>query len=140
MRVKSISQIAEKYSSVTPQRAQAYVEGVQTTPKDWAQATAAAEANFEQGIQKAIQNKSFARGVKLAGTQKQKEGVARHGLARFQAGTADAGPAYTAGFQPYHDELSRLTLPARFARRDPRNLERVRAIMIALGRKKVAAG
>ena len=34
---------------------------------------------------------------------------------------------YEKGFQPYRDAIEKTTLPARFARRDPRNLERVRA-------------
>ena len=43
-----------------------------------------------------------------------------------------AEPKYAAGFAPYRDAIERVTLPPRYARRDPRNLERVKAVVNAL--------
>ena len=136
--IKSIGDIARKFTEVTPGRAAEYEKGVRSPKVDWAQATKAAEANFEAGIQKAVQNKSFGKGVSLAGTEKYTKGVVEKGVARWPVGIQLAGDAYQKGFQPYHDVISRTNMPARFPRRDPRNLLRVAAIANALGAAKVA--
>lgn len=135
-KIKSLSEIAEKFATVTPQRAGAFAKGVEESTVDWAAVTAAAEGNYQDGVQKAILNKSFGAGVKKAGTAKWKEGVRMHGESRYAAGVAVAGPAYEAGFAPYHRVIESLTLPPRYARRDPRNIARVAAIATALGKAK----
>lgn len=134
--IKDLGDIAKKFATVTPQRAGEYTEGVEKSPVDWAQAAEASEANYEAGIQSAVQRKAFGKGVRKAGTQKYKEGVRQKGGARFAAGVAIAGPAFESGFSPYHRVIAGTTLPPRFARRDPRNLERVAAISNALGQAK----
>ena len=51
-----------------------------------------------------------------------------------------AEPKYATGFGPYHAAISRLVLPVRFARRDPRNMARVSAVVDALKKVKEAGG
>ncbi len=134
--IKSMSEIAEKFITVTPQRAQQYAEGVENPKKDWEAGTKAAEGNFEAGIQKAVQNKSFGKGVAKAGNAKYKKGVAEKGVARWPVGVALSKDAFAAGFAPFRDVIERVTLPPRGPRRDPRNLLRVAAITTALGQAK----
>jgi hypothetical protein len=134
--IKSISDITKKFIDVTPQRSAEYGEGVKNPRKDWEQATAAAEDNYEDGVAKAIARKAFGHGVKDAGNAKYQKGVAEKGVARWPAGIRLAGPAYARGFGPYRDEIERTTLPQRYARRDPRNLDRVAAVARALGELK----
>jgi len=131
--IKSIADISQKFIDVTPQRGAQYEEGVRNPRRDWAQATMAAEASFEAGISKAVQLKSFGKGVKAAGTQKYKDGVATKGVSRWPVGVSLAKDAFAKGFGPFRDVIERTTLPQRFARRDPRNLLRVAAIAKALG-------
>ena len=45
-KVKSASQIAEKWARVTPMRAEDYRIGVQNPKRDWAQASAAANDRY----------------------------------------------------------------------------------------------
>jgi len=136
--IKPIDQIANKFATVTPGRAQQYAEGSASPRVDWAQATAAAEGNFESGVQSAIGRKAFGKGVRKAGTAKQKEAAVSKGAVRFGPGVAAAGPAYQQGFAPYHSAIAGVQLPPRRARRDPSNLQRVAAIANALGAVKEA--
>ena len=134
--IKSIADISKKFISVTPQRAAEYEDGVKNPKKDWEGATIAAEGNFEAGVQKAVANKSFGKGVKKAGKAKYLKGVVEKGVSRWPVGVALSEDAYAEGFGPFRDIIERVQLPARFARRDPRNLLRVAAISKALGEAK----
>ena len=134
--IKTIGGITKKFTDVTPGRSAQYEDGIRNPGVDWETATVAAEANFEAGVQKAVANKSFGKGVKEAGTQKQKDGALQKGVARWPVGVSMAGPAYAKGFGPFRDVIERTTLPARYPRRDARNLNRVAAITKALGEAK----
>jgi len=138
--IKSIADIGKKFIDVTPGRSAQYEEGVKNPKVDWETATAAAEDRFEEGITKAISLKSFGKGVKDAGTAKYKDGVIKKGVARWPAGIRLALAAFVKGYGPYRDEIERTTLPQRYARRDPRNLDRVAAIDKALGELKERQG
>lgn len=137
-KIRPLEEIAEKFATVTPQRAAEYVKGVETTDVDWAKATKDAEGSYEEGVNKAIARKAFGKGVTAAGTEKYKAGVREKGGQRFASGVAIAGPAYQAGFAPFHRVIAQTVLPVRFARRDPRNLRRVEVIVTALGKAKEA--
>ena len=136
--IKDIGKIAQKFADVTPQRAGEYEQGVMNPRRDWAQATAAAEQAYKDGVAAAASRGSFGKGVRKAGTAKQQAGVQKKGKDRFGPGVAIAGPAYQEGFAPYHQVIASTPLPPRFARRDPRNLQRVAAIATALGKAKEA--
>ena len=128
--IKSISDIAKKFIDVTPGRAAQYEDGVRNPKKDWEKSTMAAEANFEAGIQKAVQLKSFGKGVKEAGTAKYQKGVTEKGVSRWPVGVSLAQEAFAKGFGRFRDVIERVVLPPRYARRDTRNLARVAAIVL----------
>ena len=138
--IKALADIARKFVNVTPQRSAEYEAGVKSPKVDWEQATGAAEDNYQAGVTKAIASKSFGKGVKKAGTLKYQKGVAEKGVARWGPGVALAEDAFATGFAPFRDVIERITLPPRFARRDPRNLNRVAAIAKALGEAKERLG
>jgi len=129
MIVKSLDQIREKWTRVVAQRAPDYQAGIDNPRKDWATATEAAEASFDAGIQAAVADKRFGKGVKKAGTSKWQKGAREKGVARWPAGVAVAGPEFEKGFGPYHKALETATLPPRRARRDPGNLQRVNKVV-----------
>ena len=131
--IKSIGDITSKFVDVTPGRAAQYAEGCAKPKKDWAKATEAAEDSYEDGVTKAIARKAFGKGVKEAGTAKLQDGIQKKGVSRWPVGVRLAGNAFNKGFGPYRDEIERTTLPQRYARRDPRNLDRVAAIAKTLG-------
>ncbi|GAH64795.1 unnamed protein product, partial [marine sediment metagenome] len=54
------------------------------------------------------------------------------GTARWGPGVSLAQDLYGRNFAPYRDAIERVTLPPRYAKRDPRNLARVKAVVDAL--------
>lgn len=135
--IRSISDIARKWTDVTPGRADEYKAGVEAPKKDWEAETKAAEGAYEEGVTAAISEKRFGRGVGEAGTAKWKKGATEKGVARFGPGVRLAGPAYASGFGPYRDVIERVSIPPRGPKGDPRNYDRVRAIGEALHAAKV---
>lgn len=137
--IKSSSAIAEKWARVTPQRTQDYQEGVQNPRTDWEQATKAAAQSQAEGVQKAIAEKRFEKGVAKAGTGKWQEGATGKGVQRWGTGVQAAGEAYAEGFQPFADTIKNTKLPPRYPKGDPRNIERVKAMASAMHAKKVGS-
>jgi hypothetical protein len=136
--IKSLTAIRDKWTQVTPSRAPQFQAGVQSPMADWATNAKAAASAFEQGVTQAIANKSFEKGVSAAGTSTWQEGALQKGVTRYGPGVAASGPKFESGFAPYHEVISRLTLPARGMRGDPRNYQRVQAVGDALHAKKVS--
>jgi len=130
--IRSIEAIAKKWASVTPGRTEDYRAGVMNPRTPWAGAAAAAEPAYEMGVTQAIAKKKFGKGVKAAGDEKWQRGAVDKGTARWGPGVALAEPDYRTGFAPFRDAIERAVLPPRYARRDPRNLQRVKAIVDAL--------
>ena len=136
--IKSLDKIASKFVRVASGSAESYREGVSNPRVSWSAAARAAEPNYDQGVTAAIGRKAYGKGVTKAGDQKQLLAAAGKGATRFGPGAAEAGPAYQAGFAPYHSAIGALILPPRRARRDPSNLQRVTAIATRLGQVKEA--
>jgi len=137
MFVRGIKAIGEKFARVVAQRGPDYQAGIENPRRDQATAAAAAEPLFEAGIQAAIAEKRFGKGVRKAGSEKWKRGAREKGVARWPVGVAAAQPDFEAGFGPYRDALERTELPPRRAKRDPANLQRVQKVvetMIATAR------
>ena len=130
--IRSIEAIAKKFASVTPGRTEDYRYGVENPRRDWGVATAASESAYEAGVTQAIAKKRFGKGVKAAGSQAWQDGAIQKGTARWGPGVTLAQDKYARNFAPFRDAIERVTLPPRYARRDPRNLERVKAIVNAL--------
>jgi len=139
MRIKSISEIAKKWSEVTPGRTEYYKDGIQSPKEDWEDATAGAEGAYEAGVTDAISRKAFGSGVRDAGTEKWKRKALEIGVSRWGPGVRAAGDDYSKGFAPYRDVIESVSLPPRGRKGDPRNYERVAAIGKALHDKKIGA-
>ena len=116
-----------------------YKTGIMNPRTDWSQATLAAKDNYARGIQDAISKDSFSKGVRKAGSQKQQSKAVGKGAQRFAAGVADAQGDYAAAIAPYLQVIESTTLPPRGPKGDPRNLERVKAITVALRNKKLSS-
>ncbi len=130
--IRDVGAIASKWAKVTPERTADYEAGVQSPRKDWARAAGAAADAWKGGVQAAIANNSFSKGVAKAGSAAWQEGATTKGVSRWGQGVGLAQDKYQTGFAPYVESIKRLTLPPRFARRDPRNLARVQAVVEAM--------
>ncbi len=136
-KIRSTAANAEKWKRRTENAGTEYEAGVKDPKNDWAEQTAKAEKNYEDGIKTSIQNKSFGKGVKKAGTQAWQEGATKKGVERFGRGVQMSGNKYEEGFKPYAEVIEKTTLPPRYPKGDPRNYERVKAMGAALHDKKV---
>ena len=134
--IRSIDQIADKWAEVTPMRSGDYAAGIANPRRSWSAATKAAEKAYEDGVTKAISRKSFGKGVTKAGDEKWARKASVNGVRNWGPGVAEAKGDYAAGFAPYHAAIAAVQLPPRYARRDPRNIARVKAVVDALVAKK----
>jgi hypothetical protein len=137
-KIRSLDAVVRKYGDVTPQRASEYVAGVTDPLNDWKANTTAAVSNYNLGIAASLANKSFDKGVAKTSTEKWKSKAISKGGQRYGPGVTDGVPDYSAGFAPYRDVISNTSLPARYPKGDPRNIERVRVMAAALRAKKMA--
>jgi len=137
-RIRSASEIAEKYARVTPGRSADYAAGIDNPKADWKSQTLAAEDAWAQGVQQAASEKRFGKGVAKSGTEKWQRKAKELGTSRWGPGVSAAKDDYEAGFSPYADVIRSTTLPPRGPKGDPRNIERVAKIAMALHAKKVS--
>ncbi len=136
--IRSIEHIATKWAAVTPMRSADYAAGIADPRRSWSQATKAAESAYEDGVKTSILAKSFGKGVLKAGDEKWQRKATVNGVQRWGPGVTEAKGDYAAGFAPYQAAIAATVLPPRYARRDPRNLARVKAIVDALIAKKLS--
>ena len=97
----------------------------------------AAEANHTAGVQAAIANKSFAKGVGATPDEKWMSKSLSKGAARFGPGAQEAEADYQRGFEPFRQVIEGTTLPPRGPKGDPKNYARVIAMGTALRNKKL---
>ncbi len=129
---------ASKWGTNTAGSTSFYAEGVKNPRISWAQATQAAAANQAAGVQKAITEKRFEKGVAKAGDSKWAKGAIDKGSARFAQGVQAGQSDYEQNVQPYLQTIESTTLPPRYPKGDPRNIARVQAIADALRKKKLS--
>lgn len=134
--VKSPGAVAEKWGRVTPQRAPDYEAGVRAPRTPWAAATQASQERYKAGVLDAANKGRFAQGVAKAGDARWSERSATVGPGRYAEGVATSAGRYEQGVAPYIDTIQRTTLPQRYPKGDPRNLQRVSAITAALRARK----
>jgi len=137
--IKDTSRVAAKWARVTPERTTDYLDGVNQPRRDWARAASGAQETHAAAMVKAAASKSYARGVNAAGTAKWQTRAVAKGPGRFQEGVRIAESDYMRGFEPYAAVIKGVALPPRYPKGDPRNLERVRAIAIALSTRRASA-
>lgn len=138
--IAAVDVIGAKWARVTPTRTADYEEGVRNPRKDWSRSTLAATDAWKAGITDAVAKGTWQKGVSRAGTPGWQEGAVAKGVPRWGPGVQVAEPKYTAAFAPYREAIARVTLPPRYARRDPRNLMRVNVVVDALVKAKLAQG
>lgn len=129
---------SDRWQSRASSSEEAYVVGISNPRRDWAKATADAEDNWKKGIQDAITAKRFAKGVNKAGSEKQKRRAVEVGATRFSQGVNLGKAAYEAGVAPYYTVIENTSLPPRYPKGDPRNIDRVKKITEALRAKKLS--
>ena len=113
-----------------------YKQGILNPRRDWAQATAAAADNQALGAQAAIADGRFVKGVQKAGSAKWSAKAINLGGSRFVQGVQAGQNDYATGIKPYLDVIEATSLPTRYPKGDPRNIDRVSVLNKALRAKK----
>ena len=135
-KIKDLSRISGKWTTVTPQRQGEYKTGVENPREDWKTATLAAAPRYQTGVQAAIAEKRFDKGVSNAGTSKWQQNASNKGPGRWAEGVQQGQGAYESGFAPFRDVIANTVLPARGPKGDPANIQRVAVMAKALNDKK----
>jgi len=129
IKIKPIDQIVSRWVEGVRGASAAYQFGVQNPERDWADATAAASGQWYQGVQAAHASGKFEGRVRAAGTGHWKNRTLTKGVQMWPVAVAAAEGDYRVGFQPFRDAIASGVLPPRYAKRDPRNMARVDAIV-----------
>lgn len=132
MKVKDAGRSAQKWAERAGSASSDYADGIQNPKEDWARATNASANAWKAGINKAVTENRFSKGVTRAGSAKQIEKSLSKGVARYSQGVAVAQGDYQDGVAPYLEVIERTQLPPRGPKGDPNNLQRVAAIDTAL--------
>lgn len=135
--IRSLESISKKWAERAASAGQQFADGVRQPKRDWQKAAAAAEGNWEAGVASAARAKSFGKGVNRAGTAKWQSKAIAKGTVRYGPGVQEAEPDFRGGFDRFRQVIESTQLPPRFAKGDPRNLERVKAMSVALRKAKV---
>lgn len=136
-KIKPMSRITDTWKRRAEASTPDYEAGIRDPRADWAEQAAAAEENYNAGVQAAIGRGAFGKGVTNAGTAKWQKAALEKGKTRWADGIRMASAAYIAGFEPYRNVIANTTLPARGPKGAPENIERVRVMANALHEEKM---
>ena len=132
VRVADLGRSASKFERRASAAGQDYADGVSdVSDSEQQQATLDATDAWEQGVQQAISEGSFGRGVSNPNKSWQQASL-ETGQSRFTQGASQAGDTWRQGFSPFADVLEGLNLQPRGSRGSSSNYERSRAVGEAL--------
>lgn len=135
--IRSIAELSEKWKRVTPGRRTDYEQGIANPKKDWGTEALASNEAWKGGVQEAISRNAFASGVQSKGTAGWKADTIQKGPERWAPGIGYGAPNYAKNFAPFQSVIASTTLPPKYPKGDPRNIDRVTAISQALRAAKV---
>jgi hypothetical protein len=137
IKVKDAATAAAKFVQRAQGAAGDYSRGVAGAGNNWQAQTAAAADAWGAGVQAAVANQRFSKGVQRVGGQKWEQASTTKGAQRYPQGVAAAGPNWQAATSPYLDTIASLNLPPRRPKGDPANFQRAQMVADALRKKKV---
>lgn len=137
IKVKDAATAAAKFVSRAQNAAPDYTKGVTGAGTTWQAHSAAAGDAWGAGVQAAVANQRYTKGVTRVGGGKWEAAATTKGAQRYPQGVAMAGPAWQANTGPYLDTIASLNLPPRRPKGDPANFQRAQMVADALRKKKV---
>ncbi len=130
--IKPLDQSGNKWMNRAIGASGDYTNGVNNPRTPWDQGALKAADNYKSGVTAAAGAGRFEKGIKAAGNSKWQTNALRKGPGRFSEGVSLGQSDWQAGFAPYQQAISGLTLPPRGMRGSPANLQRVNAVATAL--------
>jgi hypothetical protein len=128
IRIKPVETLKEKYANRASAAGADYKAGIDNPRRDQAAAAVAAKDSYASGVQQAIADDRFARGVTEAGTEKWKRKAGGVGAQRYPQGASAAKDDWARGSKPILDAIGSVDLPPRGPRGTPQNIQRVVAV------------
>lgn len=138
VKVKSASQSADKFVERGAAASKDYESGVRGSGQDWQANALAAKETFAAGVQAAITDGRFEKGVEKAGAAKFEKKALDVGLRRFPEGIRVAKSDFQQNVEPFLEVVRAMTLSPRRMRGDPANWRRSQEVGMALRAKKLA--
>lgn len=135
--LRPLDRIVEKWRSRATAALTDYSEGVQAPRNPWQKQAAAASETWKAAITDAAARDAYRKGVVTTSEEFWRSRTLVLGTARFTDGVSKSVDVFKNNWAQFYDVLSRIELPPRGPRGDPKNVERVRAIMTALRQKKL---
>ncbi len=130
--VKPADTSAAKFQRRASAAGEDYKAGVNNPKRPQLEAAIAAAPAWAAGLQQAIADNRFVKGLNHAGPTKWKEHSTGKGALRYPQGVATAGPAWQKNTTPYLVAISNLTLPTKGPKGDPGNFARSSVVGTAL--------
>lgn len=124
IQVKDLGTLSTKFATRAAAASGDYKSGVESAGAAWEAGASSGESNYEQGVQAAINRKSFGKGVRRAGQAKYTKNAGTLGPQRYTQGVQNAKDAWAQGFAPVMQLISGMNLPARGPKRSPQNMAR----------------
>ncbi len=137
--VKAAAQLQDKFASRAQNATNDYVGGVKTTQKDQNALAQAAAPRWATGVQAAIANDQFKKGLAHSSTDQWRTMAAEKGGRNFGPGAAGAKAKWAARVQPFFDTLNSLVFTqSKLPKGDLGNMARSSQVAATLHAKKVA--
>lgn len=137
--MRTASQSARRWSEGAAASTGRYVEGAQQTTKDQSAAAIAAKPLYQQGIQEALAQGRYEKGLQKSGKSGWLRGINEKGAANYGTGVTaqSAESAYVQNSGKYDAARDAAKGTPRQAKGSPANLQRVAAVVNALRAVKV---
>lgn len=132
MRIQALSDIVEKWARRAGQATQDFIRGLQNPRRPWQEATLDAKDSYVAGVQAAIANDLFSKGVQRTSNAEWVERARTIGAPRYGPGVQAGQSRYQRGFAPYHSALASLELGPRGPRGSAENYARAERVGRAL--------
>lgn len=139
IRVKDAGTVARKWVQRAAAASPDYAAGVKDAAGDWEANTIAGRENFALGVQAAISDGRYERGVREAGGAKFAARASTIGAQRFAPGVQASEGEMAKGVAPVLQAIAGMTLPPRRPKGDPGNMERANAVAQQLRKLKVGS-
>lgn len=123
--VRSAADSAAKFVKRARDAKDDYKNGVANAGGRWQAGTEASEQAYKDGVNEAMNEGRFVKGVRKAGGQKYQNNAVKLGPDRFATGVDNAKEAYVAGVNPYLGAMSGFDYGPKGARGSTQNRERI---------------
>lgn len=124
IQTKSLADTVKKWKTNAGAASSFYQEGVLKPKRPWQESTIAAEENYEAGVQAAISDKRFGKGVRGSSNAEWQKMASVKGTRNYPGGVRDGESKYTKEMGPVLSYMQGITLPPPGMRGSRQNIDR----------------